>query len=403
MIRKRLRKVAADLYKRWTLHYLYPSRYRKLAGKKPVQKNKVVFLEVRMEALSDNFLPVYQAMVKSGRWQIKCVFLRQDMAGRKTVRRLSLAALEELCDARFIIVNDSSYLLGSLPLRPQTKVLQLWHACGAFKKFGYSLTGKKFGSEKKELDRFPLYRNFTWVTVSSPEVAWAYAEAFHLPQERIIPTGIARTDVFFDEQAIWRAKEKLTALLPECFAPGRRRRIVLYAPTFRGRVSTAAAPKPPDFVMLQQMLGDDWLFLCKHHPFVKERPLLPAGTEDFVRDMTDLMTIDELLMVSDVCVSDYSSLIFEFSLYERPMAFYAPDLADYDDWRGFYYPYEEMTPGPVLRTTKEVGAYLLDLSNRFDRARVHDFRQRFMSACDGKATDRILKLLSKPSKTAHLS
>ena len=389
------RKMAAGCYKRWTLYILYPSRYKRLVRKKAVRENKIVFLEVREKKLTDSFLPVYHALKKSGKWEIRCLSLQQDLADRKTVRALSLRAIRDLADAKYIFMNDSSYLIGSLPLRPQTKVIQLWHACGAFKRFGYSLTGKKFGAQKKELDRFPLYRNISLVTVSSPEVRWAYADAFSLPLEKILPVGVARTDVFYRPSAIRRAQEKLRKILPECFEKGRKRKVVLYAPTFRGRVATAASPELPDFAAIRRMLNtQDWLVLCKHHPFVKKRPVLPPGLEDFVRDVSDDMTIEELLMVSDVCITDYSSLIFEYSLFERPVIFFFPDLEEYTKWRGFYYPIEQMLPGPVATCTREVGERLLEPDEWFDKAKMHEFRQRFMSSCDGQVTERIVGLLS---------
>ena len=387
--------ILRDIYKTWTLLHLYPRRYRKCAAGKPVQPNKIVFLEVRMKELSDSFTNVYDALKKDGKWDIKCVFLWEGLADRQTVRKRCLQAIEELADARFVFVNDSSYMLGCLPLRKKTTVIQLWHACGAFKRFGYSLTGKIFGSQKRELDRYPMYRNFSYVTVSSPEVRWAYADAFHLPPERILSTGVARTDIFYDKDRIRAAQKKLENLLPECFADGRTRRIVLYAPTFRGRVADATSPDILDFHLLKQLLGEEYLFLCKHHPFVKNPPQPPAELSDFARDVTQLMEIDELLMISDVCISDYSSLIFEYSLFSRPMIFLAYDLEEYGDWRGFYYSYEEMTPGPVVRTTEETAACLKQLETGFNPEQVNAFRDKYMQSCDGHATERILGLLRK--------
>ena len=113
----------------------------------------------------------------------------------------------------------------------------------------------------------------------------------------------------------------------------------------------------------------------------------------FVCDGSGSMNIDELLMASDICISDYSSLVFEYSLFERPMLFYAYDLEDYCDWRGFYYDYSEMTPGPVCRTNEEMIDYIKNIDTRFDRQKVRDFRLRFMGSCDGHSTDRILKLV----------
>ena len=110
-------------------------------------------------------------------------------------------------------------------------------------------------------------------------------------------------------------------------------------------------------------------------------------------DVTDKMDIASLLMVSDICISDYSSLVFEYSLMERPMIFLAYDLEEYYDDRGFYYPYEEMMPGPIVKTTEEVIERLQHLEDWFDRKLVCRFRDKFMSACDGHATERLLEVL----------
>ena len=110
---------------------------------------------------------------------------------------------------------------------------------------------------------------------------------------------------------------------------------------------------------------------------------------------TGKMEIEELLCTCDLCISDYSSLIFEYSLFERPLVFFAYDLEEYGDWRGFYYDYEELTPGPVLRTTVEVIQYIRETEKEFDPERIRAFRNKFMSACDGHATDRLIELVTE--------
>ena len=83
--------------------------------------------------------------------------------------------------------------------------------------------------------------------------------------------------------------------------------------------------------------------------------------------------------------------MFEYSLFERPMIFLAHDLDEYFDWRGFYYPYCEMAPGPIVSNTAEVIDCIKELPEKFEKERVADFRRKFMSACDGHATERILE------------
>lgn len=144
---------------------------------------------------------------------------------------------------------------------------------------------------------------------------------------------------------------------------------------------------------MKEALGDEYVLLLKHHPFVKKLPEVPEDCQNFAMDVTKALDIDKLLCASDVCISDYSSLIFEYSLFERPMIFLAYDLDDYFDWRGFYYNYDELTPGPVVSETDEVIDYIQNLNSRFDKAEVQAFREKFMSACDGHATDRIMELV----------
>ena len=109
------------------------------------------------------------------------------------------------------------------------------------------------------------------------------------------------------------------------------------------------------------------------------------------------MQIDDLLCVSDICISDYSSLVFEYSLFERPMIFFAYDKAEYDDWRGFYYDYDEMTPGPICTENEEMIDYIQNLDTRFNKQEIADFHYKFMRSCDGHATERILEMvMGKP-------
>ena len=206
--------------------------------------------------------------------------------------------------------------------------------------------------------------------------------------EIVKPIGVSRTDVFFDEAFLARAREEVYAAVPQA----RGKTVILYAPTFRGEIMDARAPDKLDLSALCKALGDRAVLLLKYHPHVKHRPAIPADCKAFAFDVTDTLSIEALLCAADVCVSDYSSLIFEYALFEKPMLFFAYDLEDYFDARGFYYDYDELTPGPVLRTSDEVLDALEHLDERFDKRRVQSFKEQFMSACDGHATERILRL-----------
>ena len=103
-------------------------------------------------------------------------------------------------------------------------------------------------------------------------------------------------------------------------------------------------------------MGEDAVLLIKHHPFVRELPAIPESCHDFAFDVTHDIAINELICSADAVISDYSSLVFEYSLFGRPMVFFAFDQGEYADWRGFYYDYDALTPGPRLHLDRRGGS-----------------------------------------------
>lgn len=360
-------------------------------AKRPVQENKILFVEVREAEISNSFKLLYQELKNKREFRIHKHFLRSGCVGKLEYIRRCGAMLKDLADAKYVFLNEGCNVIGSLSMRKETIVTQTWHACGAFKKFGFSTAELKYGETAEEMIKYPYYGNTTYLTLSSPDIAWAYEEAMMLQNNKkcLCATGVSRTDVFFQADFLASANRHVRQCIP--FLRGRK--IILYAPTFRGHASDAKSPDCLDIEKLQQALGKEYVLLIKHHPFVTQPPVVPDTCSEFAMDVTKMLSIEDLLCVSDICISDYSSIVFEYSLFGRPMLFYAYDLDDYFDWRGFYYDYYELAPGPVVQTNDEIIAYIEHVAERFDRERVRKFRERFMASCDGHATERILELV----------
>ena len=426
---------------------LFSSRYE-AAAQLPVKEGSVVFLEVRDRTLSDNFRLIRAALerrnAKSARYSISIFCIREELDSQLTIVRSCMKAIPVLARAQYIFVDGTSAFLESLPVRSGTTVIQTWYACGAFKRFGYSLNKKESGINTGKRGMSFGYRNQSYVTVSSPEVVWAYAEAFHMEDrvDRIQPVGVSRTDMFFSKKyreiacgkVTWLIRRMAPALFlgsegsgkeqdkgagaakggkmyarlgdfytdragTEAFpedlqiVPGRK--VILYAPTYRGSASDASSPNRLDIPMMKRELGDRYILLVNHHPFVKEkdRPKIPEKCQDFAFDVTGRLSIEELLTAADACITDYSSLVFEYSLFERPILFFTYDMQEYLDETGFYYPIREMMPGPVCSTTQELTEVFRTPDTEFNLLRIREFKYRFMSGCDGHATARILQLM----------
>ena len=391
---KKFKKKFISKLRRIRKHYRYKVYFPKVYSSyctESVQENKVLFLEMRFTKLSNSFELIYKALEESGEYDLKCSYVQFNfIRGREFTQRVN-EMLKELATAKYVFVDDASLILSSIPLRKETVAINLWHACGAFKKFGRSTAELKFGSSAATLDKYPNYGNLTHVTVSSPEVIWAYEEAMHLPKGIVKATGVSRTDQFYDKKFVESRKQKLYEIMPEA----KDKKVILYAPTFRGHVATASSPDRIDFERFCHELGNEYVIVCKHHPFVKNPPIIPEELQHFARDLTKYLSIEDLLCCADICISDYSSLVFEYSLFEKPMIFYAYDYDNYCDWRGFYYDYSEFTPGPVVQTEDELLNSIKNIDTQFDKQKVIDFKEKFMGSCDGHATERIIALMKE--------
>ncbi len=371
-----------------------PSVYAE-AAKNPVEE-KVVFMENgTFPAPTVDLL--YAELLRQGKYSIKTFSLMIRKVSDAEYFMNAVDYIREAATAKAVFITTANRLMSQFDLRPETRLIQLWHGVGMFKKVGFStLDSEGFGRSAKSREVYNDYRNYTDVTVAAEEQIWTFEDAFHISRDTGIfkPIGISRTDVFFDEEYRKERRRRLDEAFPEC----KGKKIILYAPTFRGRVAQATAPDELDIKKMAEKLSDDYVLLIRHHEVSKVFPKIPAEVESsFAFDMNrnNIMSTDGLLSIADILITDYSSLGFEFAVMEKPMVFFAYDLEEYLDTRGMYYDYSEITPGPVCKTTEEVADYIADIDNRFDRNAVREFREKYVGACDGHATERTIALIEQ--------
>ncbi len=370
---------------------VFPSIYAE-ESKKPIE-NKVVFMERGM-GVSASLKYMRSYIRKNTNYTIKTFSLEASGVSEQQYFENAKDYIRECATAKAIFICTANDLMGYFELRPETTYIQLWHGCGAFKKVGLSTIDKKFGKSAESHKEYPINTNYSYVTIASPEVSWIFEESMGIDKDSgiIVPTGISRTDEFFDDEFKKTAYKKLYSAIPQ--AKGKK--VILYAPTFRGEVATCVSPDVLDVKQFYDKFKDDYVLIFKHHQSVKVVPEIPKEYENtFAFDMTrgKGMSINELMTVADVLISDYSSVVFEYSLFERPMIFYTYDIEEYIDDRGLYYDFDEITPGPMFRTNEEIVDYIEHIDERFNKQEVTDFKNKFMCCCDGHSSERILKLI----------
>ncbi len=349
-------------------------------GPKP---GRILFASDQQPSMEGNLLRVHERMVERGldkQFDLRFSFRLPSTTGWVTTTRI----LYLLATSETILLDDYFGLLNSVTIDRRTRVIQVWHAGSGFKSVGYS----RFGSTDSPKLRQP-HRQYTYAISGSEHLRPVYAEAFGIEEAAVIPTGLPRIDWFLDEARTASFLDDFYAQHPQL----RGKRVILFAPTFRGSGYRTAfydydlidldalyAACPPDTVVLFRM-----------HHFVKDLIRIPEKYRDRFFDFTRFPDGLGLLHVTDLLITDYSSIIYEFALLDRPMLFFAPDRASYAATRGFHRDYEQTAPGRVCETFDEVVRAIRD--GDFEQDKLARFRAENFDRIDTGAADRVIDWL----------
>jgi CDP-glycerol glycerophosphotransferase (TagB/SpsB family) len=376
--------------------YMYSKRLLKISLMKlfyiflkhrKIKNNKISFLSERRKDLSGNFEFIYDEIKTNEDLSIHH-FLKN-----KKIKELNLIEMIKyvnlISTSKIILLDDFYPNIHNFKLKKEVNVIQLWHAVGAFKTFGFSRLGKVGGTIQKS----PNHRNYNYAIVSSEEIKRFYGEGFGISDEKVLSTGIPRTDIFFNEEYRKKIRKQLYTEYPLL----KEKKVILFAPTFRGDGKEDAF-YPTERFDIEKLFDSvendqDYLLIIKHHPFVKEKTKIPKKYKDMVLDLSEESEINNLLFITDLLITDYSSVIFEASILDIPMIFYSYDLEEYIKNRDFYYDYNAFVPGKIVFKIEKISEAINN--NDYDRFKVSKFKNKFFNDFDGKSSKRVVNLLYK--------
>lgn len=344
-----------------------------------VKPNKVAFLSNRSERLTGNIKAVFFEMTKLPGIEINVLCKKGDVKSNlpNLFKFFKLYATSSV-----VFVDDYYHFLSYLKKKDDVTLIQLWHACGAFKTFGFSRLGRDSYLKQSS----PNHRQYDYVIVSSREVIPYYAEGFGVAMEKVIALGSPRCDMLENEDYKRRFKKKFYKENPQL----ENKKIILFAPTFRGGGMGCCHYPVEKFEIdkLLSSLDDDWSIVIKMHPYLIERPKYSQKYADRVVDLTASYDINDLLFITDLLVTDYSSVIFEASIVKVPMLFFAFDLNEYSRDRDFYCNFTSFVPGKIVLSMDEMIRAIKD--GDFRQELIEPFRDRFFKNTTGHATDNVV-------------
>lgn len=361
------------------LYYLLLSFFYKKNGK------KILFMSETRSPISGN-LKAIDERIKERKldkyYQLDYSFRKVLQEKKSVLSWLKLTT--KLAKADYVFVDDYAPIFSFLTLR-NTKLIQVWHAGVGFKSVGYA----RFGKEGSPYPYESAHRKYDYVTVASKKLIPIYQEVFGLSKEHFIVTGLPRLDGYFEKME--QVKNKLYDKYPSL----KNKKIILFAPTYRGEGQKDAYYdfSKIDLKKLYQVCKDKYVVLFKFHPFIRNKIEIDNKYEKILKDVSEYSDINELFYITDILITDYSSNIYEFSLFEKPILFYDYDMEEYSILRGVHDNLEN-SPGDVCKTFDELLLKLQEENYSIDK--VKKFKRDNMDYFDSKSSDRVIDTIIKP-------
>ncbi len=285
-----------------------------------IKQNQITFITLEDSTLQSDLKMIYDQLV--GDYNIKVValpFKKNTIISNLQYMFNTFVQLYYMYQSKLVIINNNNYVISQFK-RKGVKVLQVWHATGAIKKFGNCL------------NRTYKIQNYDYILSTSDYWINPYCVAFNATNENIYTTGIPRIDDLFSKI---QNKNQIINKYPQL----KDKKVVLYAPTFRGNIYNGFTLPAFDEQEFINSLPENYVLVCKYHPLVQSKTI-PSHERILHMHDADLY---ELFVLSDSLISDYSSIMLDYLLLDKAFYFYIPDVKEYQETVGLFIDFNDFT------------------------------------------------------------
>lgn len=348
--------------------------------------NKKVFLVMTHDSGSEGNVAVVRDYLETKKkdYYFHSLIRSDTMFGKNVIKifRFFFITPFHMATSAYIFMDNIFLPMGYMTFSKKVKVVQLWHGTGTIKRFGQSVNQGKLRKLEAHANQVT-----THLVVNGEGIKEQYSQCFGIDQKRILTTGMPRTDVFFNEKKREKMRQKFYQEYPQCAG----KILVLYAPTFRD----GKEDKPEiffDYKHISKELGQEYVIGLRLHPFVSKSFEIEDELQSLTIDFSHYESLNSLLFATDVLITDYSSVAFEYAVLNRPMLFFAYDLEEFSQQgRGFYHDYKEYVPGKIVTTNEEIIDTIQN--HTYDESRTKEFIASAYTYKDGNSTKRLIDVL----------
>ena len=287
-----------------------------------------------------------------------------------------------------VVLDTYNIPVSMLPRIGRTKVIQMWHALSAVKKFGWQTVGSEDGTSERTATLMRMHKGYDYVLAPSDATADIFAEAFRTDRSKIVKLGLPRIDYINSAvrgDARFKTFGAIYALYPE-LAKSDDKKIVLYVPTFR-------RDGMPDIKGLASALDPEkYVLIVSLHPLYRSEEELPQADNIIYEE--NISSFD-LLGVADIIISDYSSMVVESTLADKPLFLYTYDIDQYRETTGLNMDFDAEAIGKYV--FRDAESLAKALGEPYDMEALRAFRDKYIEVdtenCTGQFADFIQSLL----------
>ncbi len=372
-----------ELYK-----YLYKNKY----SKEPIEEKWVMFETFFGKNYSDSPKYIYEYLANHNTKDYKFIWVLNNGTkppyGATVVKRFSKEYAYYLAKCKYFVFNVRQPLW--FVKREGQVFLETWHGT-PLKKLVFDQEEVTSADPHYKAQFYRQRAEWDYLIAANPFSTKTFRSCFKFDNE-MLEVGYPRNDLLYHPN-----KEKIAENLKKKLGIPQDKKTILYAPTWRD--DEYYKPGQYKFQLqlnLQKMkaaLGDEYVILLRMHHYVADN-LDVTGVEDFAINLSKYDDITEIYLVSDLCITDYSSVFFDYANLKRPVLFYTYDIEKYRDiLRGFYIDINTEVPGPLVYTTEEVidAIQNIDQITEQYKERYEEFYERFCSVDDGNASKRTVE------------
>ncbi|MDD6728114.1 MAG: CDP-glycerol glycerophosphotransferase family protein [Eubacteriales bacterium] len=340
-------------------------------------KNRVVYLSRQSNDKSIDMIRLEKAIAEEcpDTEQVFRLRMIPDGLGAKIKYCLGIIGdMYYLATSRVALLDTYSITVSCLNHKRSLKVVQMWHALGAIKKFGLQSVGTKEGRDEKISRAMCMHKNYDYILAPSKATAKLYMEAFGYPAENMKICSLPRVDEILTDN------ESSARFFSENPALGDKK-IVLYLPTFRDREAYVAQELKVEF---QDMEG--------YHLIVSTHPLFSKVKRDPDFFYNGTFSTYDLMKVADIIITDYSACAFEASILMKPLYFFVPDYEEYSAERGINVNLKEKMPSATFENAEDLCNAIK--SGNYDLDRLYEFKSKYVENTKANNAEILAKFVS---------